>query len=411
MPATAYKRGGLLAQIEADVVDDTVPVSSLLQKCIVLGGQAGSEKMRDWARRELNGYAGTHTVPDYRHVPAALMALITNRAGYNGITQRFDDSVFPRQIRDIIRDKVDLEDAILGEGSACWRQWPARIRRASPHPELGRLYRGHAERAQHGTEQPRRGGLLVDLQRVDPRHSGPCSHRPGRAGCRAGHLTPQDQEVPGKAAADQAVQFVITGDRPTIHYGNSHAGDIVTHDSGSEYNFGGVTGNVAAGSSDVTQNYNAGFDITKVREFADLAAEVACLLGLDAARQSGLSDATSELHEAISDPAADKGRMRRAVDAVMGYLKLATGTALRNAAITAGNRAGSDSISRSATCIYSPTRRRSGRGRGGVRTQARARGPPTGGCARSGRSEPGSPDLVGPGPGPLTLTVSSQPRS
>jgi len=31
-------------------------------------------------------------------------------------------------------------------------------------------------------------------------------------------LTPQDQEVPDKLAADQAVQFVITGDRATIHY-------------------------------------------------------------------------------------------------------------------------------------------------------------------------------------------------
>jgi hypothetical protein len=67
----AQKRGGLLAQIEADVVDDEVPLSSPLQKCIALGGQAGSEKMPDWARRELNGYAGADTVPDYRHAPAA----------------------------------------------------------------------------------------------------------------------------------------------------------------------------------------------------------------------------------------------------------------------------------------------------------------------------------------------------
>jgi hypothetical protein len=36
----AHKRSGLLAQIE-DVVDDTVPLSSILQKCIALGGQAG----------------------------------------------------------------------------------------------------------------------------------------------------------------------------------------------------------------------------------------------------------------------------------------------------------------------------------------------------------------------------------
>jgi hypothetical protein len=64
----------------------------------VLGGQAGSEKMRDWARRELNGYAGEGTVPDYRHLPAAVMAVITKRAGYNGGTTRIDDSVFPAQI-------------------------------------------------------------------------------------------------------------------------------------------------------------------------------------------------------------------------------------------------------------------------------------------------------------------------
>lgn len=47
----AHRRDGLLAQIETDVVDDRVLLSSLLQKCIVLGGQAGSEKMRDWAVR------------------------------------------------------------------------------------------------------------------------------------------------------------------------------------------------------------------------------------------------------------------------------------------------------------------------------------------------------------------------
>src|SRR5712691_10977871 len=78
IPAMANKRGGgLLAQIEAGVVDHRMPLSSLLQNCIVLGGQAGSEKMRDWARQELNGYAGAETVPDCRHIPAALMARIT----------------------------------------------------------------------------------------------------------------------------------------------------------------------------------------------------------------------------------------------------------------------------------------------------------------------------------------------
>jgi hypothetical protein len=38
-------------------------------------------------------------------------------------------------------------------------------------------------------------------------------------------LTPQDQEVPDKFAADDAVQFVITGDRPVIHYSRQQAAD------------------------------------------------------------------------------------------------------------------------------------------------------------------------------------------
>jgi AbiTii len=117
IPVMANKRGdGLLARIEAGVVDHRVPLSSLLQNCIVLGGQAGSEKMRDWARQELHGYAAADAVPDYRHVSVALMAVITNRAGYNGVARRFDDSVFPEQICEIIREKVDLEEAILSQG-------------------------------------------------------------------------------------------------------------------------------------------------------------------------------------------------------------------------------------------------------------------------------------------------------
>jgi hypothetical protein len=176
-------------------------------------------------------------------------------------------------------------------------------------------------------------------------------------------LTPPDHDVPGKRAAAQTIQLdqdaaaqtiridqqatahptQFTIEHAIIQFGDSRAGVTVTHISGSQYNFGGdITGNVAAGSSDFTQNYSAGFDVTKVREFADLVTEIGGLLGLEDGQQAELSTATSELHEAIEDPKADKGRMRRAVDAVMGYLKLASGTALRNAAITAGNQAGSD---------------------------------------------------------------------
>jgi AbiTii len=214
----ANKRGGLLAQIEAGVVDHRVPLSSLLQNCIVLGGQAGSEKMRDWARQELHGYAGAYTVPDYRHVPAALMPVITNRAGYNGVTRRFDDSVFPEQIRQIIREKVDLEEAILSQG-------------------IGELEGMVSQGAQEHTLIPSWAGFIADTMNqrnmaVNGRVAEVYLSVPNAAiqgvlvRIRTAlaeliaeliTLTPEDQEVPDKAAADGAVQFVVTGERPVIN--------------------------------------------------------------------------------------------------------------------------------------------------------------------------------------------------
>jgi hypothetical protein len=222
----SHKREGLLAQIEAGVLDDTVPLSSLLQKCIGLGGQAGSEKMRDWARRELNGYAGADTVPDYRHVPAAVMAVITNRAGYNGGTTRIDDSVFPTQVRDMIREKVDLEDAILGggigelealasEGTDEHRlipSWSSFIKdtlnefNMRPTSRVAEVYWSVSNASIRGLLVRVRTALAELVAEMIT-------------------LTPQDQEVPDKVAADQAIQFVITGDRPTIHYSSQHAAD------------------------------------------------------------------------------------------------------------------------------------------------------------------------------------------
>ncbi len=220
----AQKREGLLAQIEAGVLDDTVPLSSLLQKCIVLGGQAGSEKMRDWARRELNGYAGAETVPDYRHIPSVLMAVITNNAGYNGITQRIHASIFPDQIRGMILDKVDLEDAILPGGIGELEALAARDtdeHKLSPHwgsfiaDTLNQFNTAPGSRVAAVYWAVSNASIRGILVRV----------RTALAELVAELivLTPQDQEIPDKLAADQATQFVITGDRPTINYISQHA--------------------------------------------------------------------------------------------------------------------------------------------------------------------------------------------
>jgi hypothetical protein len=348
----AKRRGGPLAQIEADVLEGRMPLSSLLQRCVVLR-QDGSEALQDWARWELNGYGDAPTVPDYRHVHAALMAVITNNAGYNPITQRISEGVFPDQIRDVIRETVgDIEDAVIpygigmveelaGQGTDMHRLGPPwSIVMADTLNQFNMAPNSRVAEVSWSVSNASIRGILVRVRAA-------LADRVAELIA----LTPQDQDVPDKQATAQtiqldeqataqAIQFQI--ERATIHFGDRRAGDVVTHNSGSQFNFGPITGNVAAGSSDVTQNYSAGFDITKVREFADLVTEIGGLLGLEDGQEAELTGASAELHDAIEDPAADKGRMRRAVDAVMGYLKLAGSTALTKAAITAGNQAGSE---------------------------------------------------------------------
>jgi len=51
---------------------------------------------------------------------------------------------FQPRIRDIIRERVDLEDTILGGESASWRRWPARARTSIASSRAGELPRGDA---------------------------------------------------------------------------------------------------------------------------------------------------------------------------------------------------------------------------------------------------------------------------
>jgi hypothetical protein len=64
---------GLLTQIEEGALDSRTPLADVLRKCVALGGRAGSVELRDWARRELDGYKdSSDELPGYRTVPAAI---------------------------------------------------------------------------------------------------------------------------------------------------------------------------------------------------------------------------------------------------------------------------------------------------------------------------------------------------
>lgn len=223
----AHKRAGLLAQIEAAVLDDSVPLSSLLQKCIVLGGKAGSEKMRDWARQELNGYQDFQSIPNYRRLRAQVKLVITNLAGYNPITRPLSASDLDDQLRKILADsKVELEVVPLGTNIGELEALASSNEDVQLVPYWAdvmlqllndRYIDSTTSRAASIYWSVSRASFQGLIVRVRTALS--------ELAAELIALTPEDQEVPDKLAADQATQFVITGNRPTINYSLQHATD------------------------------------------------------------------------------------------------------------------------------------------------------------------------------------------
>ncbi len=298
----AHKREGILAQIEAGVVDDSVPLASLLQKCIVLGGQAGSEKMRDWARQELNGYGGD-PVPDYRRITTTLVAKITNSAGYNPITQRISPSIFPSKIIDFMRTQdADLEVAILGSGVG---ELEALANSATSEHHfmpgwadividtLNKYNVAYNSRVQYVYWPVTDAALRGVMVRIRTAFAEMVAELIA--------LTPVSQEVPDRAAVDQAVHLVITGERNTIMVAPQQAiGEYPRQRLGAAMHnnhIGSISGGsgIQIGNTQATQHVNVGLDQAALREL------VAMLLP----QLSQFGDAEPEARAALEEVAEE----------------------------------------------------------------------------------------------------------
>ena len=98
----------LLDEIEDGALDSKTALADVLRKCVALGGRAGSEQLRDWARRELDGYGvGDVELPRYRILPARICIDGADLAkAVNG--QQISTWQLPEFARDIIRDEAPI---------------------------------------------------------------------------------------------------------------------------------------------------------------------------------------------------------------------------------------------------------------------------------------------------------------
>jgi hypothetical protein len=93
---------GLIGEIERGALDERTPIGAVLRKCLMLGGKAGSEELRTWATRELQGYGPDDELPGYRVIPAVIKVDFTN-VRFHVTGQR----ISPHNLPDVVREHVD----------------------------------------------------------------------------------------------------------------------------------------------------------------------------------------------------------------------------------------------------------------------------------------------------------------
>jgi hypothetical protein len=198
----------LVAQIERDALDDGVPVATALRKCVALGGKSGSEELRDWATRELQGYHGEDILPEYRVIAAPLM--VDAVVGRTQVThQQIPPSGLPDFAQEHISERLELRDGV-GSLEAFARQ--PQIKISPPRAaDLARLMNAKTGSYQHiisiywSVAPPVMRGVVDQIRTALTQLV---------AELRA-NMNETD-EIPSAEAASQAVNVVVTGKRSQV---------------------------------------------------------------------------------------------------------------------------------------------------------------------------------------------------
>ena len=133
----------VLQSLRAHVLDEAEPLAGLLRKCLILGAETGSDALRQWARRELNGYADESVVPDYRVIDGAVILFDSISGNHWATGQSIHPLQLPAKAREhlpdamTLRQPVDELERLAAEDSTYFRTGPLSLAEVLWNRQLG----------------------------------------------------------------------------------------------------------------------------------------------------------------------------------------------------------------------------------------------------------------------------------
>lgn len=109
---TAMTTDSLLASLRQHMLDENEPLAGLLRKCLLLGAETGSESLRQWARKELNGYGNDDELPGYRKLPTPPLSADTMSGNTWATNMTYSVLQLPPKAREPIGDEFPIHQPV-----------------------------------------------------------------------------------------------------------------------------------------------------------------------------------------------------------------------------------------------------------------------------------------------------------
>lgn len=340
----ARQQRDVLANLEQDLLDRTVPLADSLLTCRTLAEKTGAAQLLQWATAELEGYQPLNSVPAYRRVAAPILWSVD--VPYRGIvTQPFNVQSLPQNVRELLNEPVPLNQSV-DELEALDSQYEAQNK-----PVQLEVFCSDLLMAIWNKNNPRGPCVVALTWSIDPPIIrgvlGQVRTKLHKFVSELRDEVGDSDELPSAVQTDEALRAVvpwavINNSTVTIVTATTKNGDIMpdaprTTIKGNKTKIKGSSGNVSVASAGVAQVSGDGIDVAKIREFTDLLTQIAPTLGLAAAQQDELHFGTEDLQQAASSPSPEKGRIRQAVGRVLQVLRVAAPSAAQKIAISMGD--------------------------------------------------------------------------